>query len=261
MKRKNRKTARRVYIYIALVFLLGVFCAGAGKIGADKKLNSINDYIPARESEPEPYPPSNADFLILVNKQNPISENFIPEGLVNLSDLVPATKSVINFNAKAAADYASMISEMKEKSLYIYAVSGYRTYGHQANLYRQKVVSMKKNAEDAEIEAGKIVAPPGASEHQTGLALDVSVKSVNYALVTGFYKTDEYKWLYDNCHRYGFVIRYPANKTSLTDIIFEPWHLRYVGAEHAAAMYDAGLCLEEYVLRLNTDVKEDSDDF
>jgi len=102
-------------------------------------------------------------------------------------------------------------------------------------------------AERAKIEAGRIIAPPGASEHQTGLALDVSSRSVGFALNNNFVKTPEYAWLLDNCHRYGFIIRYPADKTDVTDIIFEPWHLRYVGAEHAAVIYESGMCLEDYI--------------
>ena len=179
-----------------------------------------------------------------------LDRDYVPEDLLNLSDFVPATKSAIYFNSQAVSDYVAMINEMDEYGLRdLYAVSGYRTYYQQDSLYKERVGSMSSymEAERAKIEAGRIIAPPGASEHQTGLALDVSSRSVGFALNNNFVKTPEYAWLLDNCHRYGFIIRYPADKTDVTDIIFEPWHLRYVGAEHAAVIYESGMCLEDYI--------------
>ena len=259
-KIKNGKLCIPLTILFAFVFM--ILFTGAGKIGADKKLNSIENYIRRQEpEEPETLtPPVSVDVLILVNKKNRVADNFVPDNLCNLSELVPATKSVIYFNKQAAADYASMISGMEEDGLTgLYAVSGYRTYMYQDYLFKQKVATYKLGKEQAEIAAGRIVAPPGASEHQTGLALDVSARSVAFALNSSFTVTAEYKWLVENCHKYGFIIRYPENKRHITEIIFEPWHLRYVGAEHAEAIYEAGICLEEYII--NLEKKESLNDF
>jgi D-alanyl-D-alanine carboxypeptidase len=92
--------------------------------------------------------------------------------------------------------------------------------------------------------AARAVAFPGASEHQTGLAIDVSV---NGKLSTQFGETEAGVWLQNHCHHYGFIIRYPKNKTHITRIMYEPWHLRYVGVPHAHFMHEYGMCLEEYV--------------
>ena len=99
---------------------------------------------------------------------------------------------------------------------------------------------------DAKEKAGTVVAVPGTSEHQLGLAVDL-VSSEYVQLDEGAEKTDVYKWLVKHCHEYGFILRYEKDKQNLTGVTWEPWHYRFVGRYHAKAMYDAGLCLEEYV--------------
>ena len=195
---------------------------------------------------------SSTDFLILVNQSNPIPEDFVPDNLINLSEIVPATKSVIYFNEQASEDYYNMLLEMREHGLSdLYAISGYRTYRQQEVLFNNRVNSLDMEYEKAWAEAARVIAPPGNSEHQTGLALDVSIRSINFALIQRFARTPEYQWLVENSHRYGFIIRYPENKTHITGIIFEPWHLRYVGPDHALKIYESGLTLEEYIYTLD----------
>lgn len=262
MKRKNRHKNRLIFVKLALAIGIIMILASSNfefiaeekinsikEIFAERKLNSIRDYIYApaeHEEEPVVMP---FDFMMLVNKKNTVARSFVPDNLVNLAEYVPATKGVIELNARAASDYREMISEMQEAGITgLYAVSGYRSYATQEVLHNNKIASFNLSREQAIIEAGMIVAPPGASEHQTGLALDVSAKSTGYALNSGFAKTEEYEWLSKNCHRFGFILRYPEDKTEITEIIFEPWHIRYVGAEHASLIYESGLCLEEYLL-------------
>ena len=98
-------------------------------------------------------------------------------------------------------------------------------------------------------EAGRWVAVPGTSEHETGMALDIV--SYSYQLLNEQQEnTAEQKWFMEHCWEYGFILRYPKDKTEVTGIGYEPWHYRYVGREHAAKLYESGLCLEEYITAL-----------
>lgn len=119
-------------------------------------------------------------------------------------------------------------------------ISGYRTKEYQAGLLQQRTKT------DGAEEAAKWVAQPGGSEHHTGYALDFGIytrsgKSEDY---TG---QGKYGWINENCWKYGFIVRYPSNKTDLTGILYEPWHFRYVGLPHAAVIREKGFCLEEYM--------------
>ncbi|MBP3292640.1 MAG: M15 family metallopeptidase, partial [Clostridia bacterium] len=101
--------------------------------------------------------------------------------------------------------------------------------------------------EEAEAEAGKWVAIPGTSEHQTGLAVDIV--ALSYQLLDrGQEDTAEQKWLMENSYKYGYILRYPTDKSDITGIYYEPWHYRYVGKDVAKELYESGLCLEEYLL-------------
>ena len=100
--------------------------------------------------------------------------------------------------------------------------------------------------EEAYRQAGTVVAYPGTSEHNLGLAADIVAK--DYQLLDDKQAdTPEAKWLKENCWRYGFILRYPTDKTGETGIIFEPWHYRYVGKEAAREIMEQGICLEEYL--------------
>lgn len=121
-----------------------------------------------------------------------------------------------------------------EQGLSMYVVSGYRSYSTQDGLYNRYV------SQDGQAAADTYSARPGHSEHQTGLAIDVN--SVSYS----FANTAEGQWLAANAHRFGFIIRYPESKQSVTGYMYEPWHIRYVGKTLAPKVYESGLCLEEY---------------
>lgn len=127
--------------------------------------------------------------------------------------------------------------------------SAYRTQATQTRLYNNKVSRLRAagySAEEARVEAARWVAPPGTSEHQTGLALDLV--SLDYQLLDEKQEqTPEQQWLMAHSWEYGFVLRYPSDKSAITGIGYEPWHYRYVGKEAAKAMHESGQCLEEYV--------------
>lgn len=118
-------------------------------------------------------------------------------------------------------------------------VSGYRTQEVQQSLHNDEVKKYKSQGyseDEAKAEAGKWVAVPGTSEHQLGLAIDV--EGATY---------DVFIWLQENSYKYGFIFRYPGDKSDITGTVEEVWHYRYVGVEAATEMYEQGLCLEEYI--------------
>ncbi len=131
--------------------------------------------------------------------------------------------------------FYEMQADAYELGLNLYISSGYRSYDYQAGLYQRYVDRSGK------AEADRYSARPGHSEHQTGLAFDLNTISDE------FKDTDEGKWVAENCHKYGFIIRYPEDKESVTGYMYEPWHIRYLGTETATAVYESGLCLEEYL--------------
>lgn len=130
------------------------------------------------------------------------------------------------------------------------AVSGYRSYARQKELYERSV--QKYGVE----YATRYQAKQGHSEHQTGLAIDISSETIQYVLDEIFCKTKEYQWLVRNCWKEGFIIRYPKGKEKITGYAFEPWHLRYVGRGAAEIMMRCNLTLEEFVKRYKNRIDE-----
>lgn len=135
----------------------------------------------------------------------------------------------------AQAAFDKMQADAAEEGLDIYIASGFRSYDYQAGLYQRYVDKDGREAAD------RYSARPGHSEHQTGLAFDLNTIDDSFAL------TAEGKWVSRNCYKYGFIIRYPSDKEDVTGYKYEPWHIRYLGEETAQAVYDSGLCLEEYL--------------
>ena len=130
--------------------------------------------------------------------------------------------------------------------------SAYRSSETQTRLYNNKIARLRAagySKEAAIREAGRWVAVPGTSEHQTGLAVDL-VASSYQVLDRKQEQTAEQKWLMEHCWEYGFILRYPSDKSAVTGIGYEPWHYRYVGRETSKAIQDSGLCLEEYLTAL-----------
>lgn len=128
-----------------------------------------------------------------------------------------------------------MIAAAREEGIALWVVSGFRSYNTQAAIYANYT------ARDGAAAADRYSARPGHSEHQTGLAFDLN------SLEQTFGATPEGQWLAANCHKYGFIIRYPEEKEDITGYMYEPWHVRYLGEETAQKVYESGLCLEEYL--------------
>lgn len=154
--------------------------------------------------------------------------------VVNKTYALPADYNP-GVNADAQAAFERMQADAAAEDLNIYISSGFRSYDYQAGLYQRYV------DKDGKAEADRYSARAGHSEHQTGLAFDLN------SIDESFANTKEGKWVNLNCYKYGFIIRYPSDKEDVTGYKWEPWHIRYLGEETAKAVYDSGLCLEEYL--------------
>jgi len=181
----------------------------------------------------EPY------LLQLVNSENTLQKDFIPKNLVDYKG--------VKLSGFAKDAFIQMIKAMESDGLSrLKLQSAYRSYAHQKSIFDQRVKELLAKGLDNEhaIEkASESIQKPGSSEHQLGLALDVSI---NGKLSQEFAGTTEGLWLEENCHKFGFIIRYPQTKTNITHIIYEPWHLRFVGIPHASIMKEQMITLEEY---------------
>jgi len=141
--------------------------------------------------------------------------------------------------------YEEMYTAAKKDGITLTPYSGYRSYERQRNNYinltKQYMGQYNLNEEDAARKAATVILPPGTSEHNLGLAMDICNTRDDFA------NTKEYKWLTENAHKYGFILRYTADKQDITGIVPEPWHWRFVGVEYAEDIKNSGLCLEEYL--------------
>lgn len=146
-------------------------------------------------------------------------------------------------------DLQDMMDDCRAADLQPVICSDYRSQETQQRLFNNqhnRLIAQGYSEENARTEAGKVVAVPGTSEHQLGLAVDI-VDIENQILDEDQEKTAVQKWLMENSWRYGFILRYPNDKSNITGIIYEPWHYRYVGKEAAKEIYDLDVCLEEYL--------------
>ena len=181
--------------------------------------------------------------LLLVNPWNALPEDYEVE-LATLSN-------GLQVDARIYDDLNDMLTDCRAAGLEPIVCSAYRTQATQTRLYNNKVARVRASGvpeDQVEAEAARWVAPPGTSEHQTGLALDIVAAS--YQILDEKQEdTAEQKWLMENSWKYGFILRYPSEKSAVTGIGYEPWHYRYVGKAAAAEIYRTGVCLEEYLGR------------
>ena len=188
---------------------------------------------------------TNQDSIeVVVNKERNLSDDYVPSDLVKITDVPTCLENPeVNQLRKSAADALTKMFEaaMDEIEVQLYARSGYRSYNTQVALYNGYVSNHGKEAAD------KFSAKPGQSEHQTGLAMDITSDSVNLQLTEDFGDTDEGIWVSENAHRFGFIVRYQKGKEDITGYMYEPWHVRYVGEDLATKVYESGLTLEEYL--------------
>jgi D-alanyl-D-alanine carboxypeptidase len=210
-----------------------------------------------RENAPDRTIEKNADglavvnnedsLLVLVNKKRNLPSDYTPPDLVvpNVEFSFSGESEKKYMRKDAAKALEELFAGAKDDGIELKAVSGYRSYA------RQKAIFDSNAKQKGDEVANRTSAHPGQSEHQTGLAMDVSSASADYSLETTFGDTKEGKWLASHAHEYGFIIRYPKGKQDITGYTYEPWHVRYVGKDVAEAVYRSGLTLEQYLEKFN----------
>lgn len=269
---KKRQLKIRGILLISLLIILGsllilyfAFCRGGDYNTAPVETPAITETTtkapekPVKEETTEPeepteevteepiiwdnYNPSNVLLsenwaLTLINKNYPLDKNYTP------STASVIENSSVTADIRVAEAYRLMYNAALTEDVILTPYSGYCSFQRQKTNYDNKVqafVLQGLSEDEAKLSAEKRVEPAGCSENGAGLAVDVISASA------GFSSTNEYKWLVANAHNYGFILRYPEDKTEITGMIYQPWHWRYVGIEVATEMKEQNLCLEEFL--------------
>lgn len=178
--------------------------------------------------------------LILVNRDYILPDGYMP----TLERAVEDSYSDVKLDYRVAPYYNEMYQAALEDGVELVPISGYRSVERQTRNFEnkiQKYINDGYSKIEATQMAATIILPPGTSEHNAGLAMDIC------SLYESFENTEEFEWLSENAADYGFILRYPEDKQDITKIVYEPWHWRYVGVEAAKAMKASGQCLEEYL--------------
>ncbi|RGW20173.1 D-alanyl-D-alanine carboxypeptidase family protein [Ruminococcus sp. AF13-28] len=230
MKRYARRKKFKVKKLFILLFTV-MLCVMAGKVLHSSLttpfLGNITHHMASED---------HGWNLILVNR-----ENYIPADYeVQLTELSNGKK----VDSRIYPELQEMFNAARAQGYGLFVREGYRTQEEQQQLMNEKI-EVYENEGKSKSEAKKLaeqwVAIPGTSEHQLGIAVDINADTTKSS------RDDVYNWLEENAHTYGFIKRYPSNKTDITGVINEPWHYRYVGKEAASAIYSQGICLEEYI--------------
>lgn len=180
--------------------------------------------------------------LILVNRDYILPDDFADT--LKLAYIESYDDNPQKMDYRAAPHYNEMFKAAVKDGIYLYAISGYRSVTRQRNNFERKIQYYRDQGYskvEATQMAARIILPPGTSEHNAGLAVDI------LSLEQSFENTKEFRWLNQHAHEYGFILRYPKDKQDVTKIIYEPWHYRYVGVETAKAIKASGQCYEEYL--------------
>ena len=172
---------------------------------------------------------------VLANATHPLPEGYGPPETTHVGS------SDATIDSRIADKILAFTGDCEDAGNPVYISSGYRSYSTQKELFDRKVEQY------GEEDAAKIVLPPGTSEHQTGLCADITDEYRAVKNPEELSQTATFKWMEEHCAEYGFILRYPADKQEITDIIYEPWHFRYVGEEAARYITENGLCLEEFL--------------
>lgn len=176
--------------------------------------------------------------LVVLTKDSYMPSSYVPD---HLREVKVEKNKYMELPDEVASQVESMFQAALEEGYQIVLASAYRSYDYQEGIFSRRVAS---NGFD---EAKTVVAIPGQSEHQTGLAIDVTTRAMSYGLDQSFEDEAEFRWLMDHCYEYGFILSYRKDKVDLTGYIYEPWHYRYVGDQVLAKqIMDEGLTLQEY---------------
>lgn len=184
-----------------------------------------------------------SDILVLVNKTYRLPRNYKPDNLVipNVKFPFEGTAERKHLRVEAARGLEAMFTAALAEGIELFGLSGYRSFNRQEEIFPNFVLQGGFNW------ANQRSAFPGESEHQTGLAMDVTSQSVDFRLVEQFGDKVEGIWVRENAHTFGFIVRYPRGKEEITGYTYEPWHLRYVGPKAATEIFESNITLEEYL--------------
>ena len=172
-----------------------------------------------------------SSLTVCVNRKSTLSSDYKPTDLVLPDVRAVNSSNRLYMRKEAASALEELFKAAEDENYYLYAVSGYRSYSYLKSIYNPY---------------SGYSAPAGASEHQLGLAMDITLAKYNGTLSVDFGNTKEGKWVKENAHKYGFIIRYLQGKEDITGYNYEPWHLRYLGVDLATELYEKNITLEEY---------------
>ncbi len=227
--KKSDSQENRIFKRAIVIFIIAFIIAVAGDI-TQKNSDGIFSSFSIKEATLE-----NGRELILVNSDYSVPDDFEVD-LITLSNGEQIDREAYEY-------LQDMFDDMRAEGYYPLVVSGYRSEEEQEEIFESRYASYRQEGyskKEAKSLTESWVAEPGTSEHQLGLAADINPDREK--------SSDEvYEWLEDNSYKYGFIKRYPADKTEITGISNEPWHYRFVGEEAAEEMYKMNLCLEEYI--------------
>ena len=233
VKKKKRRWIVKVLLIIVAVYLLMILWQLIGDIYS--RLVNTHEIEVSEEWNGESYQTSIEWNLIVVNRWNPIPENYSVE------------LTVLSNGQKVDSRIYPLLQEMfdaaRAEGIYPIVREGYRTEEEQQEILDDKIQAYINEGYSqwrAERNAKEWVALPGTSEHQLGIAVDINADKSKCT------NDDVYAWLAENAYKYGFILRYPLDKQEITGTSYEPWHYRYVGVEAAQEIYEQGICLEEY---------------
>lgn len=234
--KRHRKHRRKLLIVYLLITILGF------KMVINNRIDFSGFLFSAIENFVDDHQTANTDYgwnLILVNRDYYIPKDYT----VELTELSNGEK----VDSRIYPDLQEMFDDARAAGLQLYVRDGYRTAETQQRILDEKIEAYRNEGySDSEADelAKEWVAVPGTSEHQLGLAVDINAD-------TSQSTSDEvYTWLANNSYKYGFINRYPTDKTEITGVIYEPWHYRYVGRDAAQEIYSQHICLEEYIENL-----------
>ncbi len=224
-KNIRKKKEKNRFGTLVFVFVVVLMLTVAGDI-----IHKNADSLFIKEATME-----NGKMLILINSENKIPQDYEMK-LITLTNGERIDSEIYPFLQK-------MFDDMRAEGYYPEVRSGYRSSESQENIYESRYASFRAEGhsrKEAKALTEKWVAEPGTSEHETGLAVDINPDREKSG-------DEVYEWLSENAHKYGFIKRYPEDKTDITGISDEPWHYRYVGKKAAREMKEKNLCLEEYI--------------
>lgn len=184
--------------------------------------------------------------IMLIDKDNPVPSGYKP--------LLEEIENGYYMEKRAAHCLRALLAAARKDGIIIEVFSSYRTYDYQKQLFDEGIqnnLDKGLSYEEAYDKTANSTAPPGKSEHNAGLAADLKGEDWDNDNWQKFENTKAFKWLTENAHRFGFILRYPKEKSHITKYIYEPWHYRYVGCPHAKIMTRKGLTLEEYLKLCN----------